>query len=98
MSIVWLPSAQHNLASIAAYHESVATEDTANRIIRQIVHSATALIENPHLGRPSQSVDGIHALHIGKLPYLLPYRVIEDRIEILRVFHEAQDRPSRWRT
>jgi plasmid stabilization system protein ParE len=28
------------------------------------------------------------------LPFLLPYRVARGRIEILRVFHEAQDVPT----
>jgi toxin ParE1/3/4 len=97
MRIVWLPAAQRNLISIAAYHESVAARGVGHCIVRQIVHSATALTENPHLGHPSQAVDGVHELHVAKLPYLLPYRVVDDRIEILRVFHEAQDRPATWR-
>jgi toxin ParE1/3/4 len=96
MRVVWLPFAQHDLASIIAYHEAVASKDIANQIARRIVHSATTLLDNPHLGRPSDSVQGIHELHIPKLPYLLPYRVVADRIEILRVFHEAQDRPFTW--
>ncbi len=96
MRIVWLPFAQHDLASIAAYHETAASKELAARLIQRITHSASALAENPHLGSPSESVDGIHELHVARLPYLLPYRVMGDRIEILRVFHEAQDRPSTW--
>jgi len=30
------------------------------------------------------------------LPFVLPYRVARGRIEILRVFHEAQERPDHW--
>jgi toxin ParE1/3/4 len=96
MKIVWLPFAQHDLASISAYYEANASREIAHRVIRHIVHSASALIENPHLGRPSESVDGIHELHVAQAPYLLPYRVMGEQIEILRVFHEAQDRPSVW--
>ena len=98
MKLVWLPFASRDIASIADYYETVATPALADKLIQQIVRSAFALIENPHLGRPSESVDGIHELHVPRLPYLLPYRVIDDRIEILRVFHEAQDRPSVWQT
>ena len=29
------------------------------------------------------------------MPFILPYRVARGRIEILRVFHEAQERPLR---
>jgi toxin ParE1/3/4 len=96
MRIVWLSLAQHDLASIVGYHQAAGNKDIAIQIVRRIVHSASAIIENPHLGRPSESVEGIHELHIPKLPYLLPYRVVADRIEILRVFHEAQDRPFNW--
>ncbi len=98
MKLVWLPFASRDLASIADYYETAASTPLAAQVVQQIVLSASALIDNPHLGRPSESVDGIHELHIPRLPYLLPYRVIDDRIEILRVFHEAQDRPSVWQT
>ena len=96
MRIVWLSYAQRDLSSIAAYYKSVASKDVANRVMREIVHSASTLANNPYLGRPSESVDGIHELQVSRLPYLLPYRVVKDRIEILRVFHESQNRPSTW--
>ncbi len=94
MKLVWLPFASFDLSSIAEYY--AATPALADKLIQQIVRSASALIGNPHLGRPSESADGIHELHVPDLPYLLPYRVVDDRVEILRVFHEAQDRPSSW--
>ena len=78
------------------YHEKFASKNVAHRTARRIVNAATQLAESPYLGRPSESLDGLHELHIPKLPYLLPYRVIDERVEILRVFHEAQDRPSSW--
>jgi len=98
MKLVWLQLASFDLSSIADYYETAATPALADKLIQQIVRSASALTENPHLGRPSESVDGIHEFHVPRLPYLLPYRVVDDRIEILRVFHEAQDRPSAWQT
>ena len=98
MTLVWLPFASRDLASIAEYYEAAASAPLASQVIQQIIRSASALIENPHLGRPSESVEGIHELHVPRLPYLLPYRVIDDRVEILRVFHEAQDRPSAWQS
>ena len=96
MRIVWLSFAQRDLLSISAYYESVASKELADRLMQRIVHSASSLIANPYLGRPSESVDGVHELQVPRLPYLLPYRVVDDRIEILRVFHESQDRPSTW--
>lgn len=98
MKLVWLPFASFDISSIAEYYEAAASPALATQVVQQIVRSASALTENPHLGRPSESVDGLHEFHVPRLPYLLPYRVIDDRVEILRVFHEAQDRPSAWQT
>ena len=70
----------------------------ANRVLERIVRSASGLIDNPHLGHPSDSTDGVHELQVARPPCLIPYRVVDDRIEILRVFHESQDRPSAWQT
>lgn len=65
-------------------------------MVQRIVHSASLLAANPYLGRPSASTEGVLELQVKRLPYLLPYRVKGDRTDILRVFHEAQDRPSGW--
>jgi addiction module RelE/StbE family toxin len=96
MRIVWLSFAQRDLLSISSYYEAVASKEVANRIMRCIILSASRLMDNPYLGHPSDSTDGVHELQVARLPYLLPYRVVDDRIEILRVFHESQDRPSAW--
>jgi plasmid stabilization system protein ParE len=96
MRIVWLIFAQRDLLSISGYYENAANKEVANRVLQRIIRSASNLIDNPYLGRPSASVEGIHDLQVARLPYLLPYRVVDDRIEILRVFHESQERPSAW--
>ncbi|MGH6841190.1 MAG: type II toxin-antitoxin system RelE/ParE family toxin [Methylocella sp.] len=96
MEIVWLAWARRDLESIAACYESMASKEVANSVLRRIVHCASNLLDNPYLGHPSESTDGVHELQVTRLPYLLPYRATLNRIEILRVFHEAQDRPSEW--
>jgi plasmid stabilization system protein ParE len=67
-------------------------------VLQRIAHSASLLMDNPHLGRPSECTEGVHELQVKQFPYLLPYRVVGDRIEILRVFRESQERPSEWQT
>jgi toxin ParE1/3/4 len=94
--IAWLAFAQRDLASIFHYYEGVASREVASRVLQRIIQSASALAENPYLGHPSTSAEGVHELQVAKLPYLLPYRVLGERVEILRVFHECQDRPSLW--
>ena len=92
MKIAWLPFAQRDLSSIFDYYEGVASKEVASRVLQRIIRSASALADNPYLGHPSSSTDGVHELQVPRLPY----RVVGERIEILRVFHESQDRPSAW--
>ncbi|MBV9752530.1 MAG: type II toxin-antitoxin system RelE/ParE family toxin [Hyphomicrobiales bacterium] len=54
------------------------------------------LIDHPYLGQPYATTIGILELRVAKLPHILPYRVVSERIEIIRVFHESRDRPSAW--
>jgi toxin ParE1/3/4 len=86
VQIVWLPLALQDLVSIRLWYGEAAGEPTANAVIQNIVRSAGGLRDNPARGRPSQSTDGIHELVVPRSPYVLPYRVVADRIEILRVF------------
>jgi toxin ParE1/3/4 len=95
--IAWLASAQRDLSSILAYYEDVASKEVGRRVLQRIIGGASALADNPYLGHPSASTDGVHELQVAKLPYLLPYRVVGERIEILRIFHESQGRPAIWR-
>ncbi len=96
MKIVWLAYAQRDLVSIAAYYGKNASKEIATHVLQTIVHSASLLADFSALGAPSESTEGVHELHVTRLPYVLPYRVIGGHIEILRVFHESQDRPSEW--
>jgi toxin ParE1/3/4 len=47
------------------------------------------------VGRPAD-VNEIRQINGPGLPDLIPYRVKDGRIEILRVFHTAQERPENW--
>ena len=44
----------------------------------------------PHMGRPVDERPGVRELVVQV--YVLVYRVLDDKIEILRVWHGAQDR------
>ena len=96
MKIVWLKTARSELQSIQRYLRANAGEKVAQDIVHRIVQSGSALAHDPWLGHPSESTSGIHELQVARLPYLLPYRVIDHRVEILRVFHQSQEPPVKW--
>jgi toxin ParE1/3/4 len=98
MRIVWLPLARQDLVAIRRWYGPVAGATTTDALILRIVRSAELLLDNPACGRPSQSTDGILELVVPRSPYVLPYRVIADRIEILRVFDGRREPLDEWET
>lgn len=65
----------------------------AARIVTAILDQAEALATHPHLGRPGRVAD-TRELVITDLPYLLPYRVRGEDVEILAVLHGARRWPQ----
>ena len=56
---------------------------------------ARSLSEQPYLGSVKVDQD-ILEWHIPGLPYTLPYQIVNNEIQILRVFHESQNKPAKW--
>jgi addiction module RelE/StbE family toxin len=90
--IKWLRTA---LASLDAEAEYIARDNpaAASRAVTLIVEAVKRLQEFPASGRPGR-VPGTRELVIPGTPYIVPYRVRGDTLEILRVFHAAR----RWPT
>src|ERR1019366_8916898 len=96
MRILWLPWSRRDLQSIRRYYTEVASKAVADRRVHTIVHAAERLLDHPFLGHPSERTQGVHELQVAGLPYLLAYRVVAYRIEILHVFDESLPRPEKW--
>ena len=95
MKLVWLRKAQYDLSSIEQYYSEVASKRVSAKLLQTIVTSAKLLQEHPYIGSISEDED-ILEWHIPKTSYTLPYRIVNDEIQILRVFHQSQDKPSSW--
>jgi plasmid stabilization system protein ParE len=67
----------------------------AEKIMKTIAAAARRLAVFPQLGRPSDRSD-VRLLQVPGMPYLLPYRVAEEEIEIIAVFDEWMERPPEW--
>jgi toxin ParE1/3/4 len=94
-NIVWLKSAKLDLIEINAYFAENASTQVAAELMQRIYASANHLVEQPYLGVQTMD-DDILEWHIPTLRYTLPYMVNGDDIEILRVFHQSQKKPSKW--
>ncbi len=91
MRIRWTPHAADDLEQIADYlkeHRSGHAEST----VRELYATLQSLRALPRLGRPGRE-EGTREFVVGRLPYIAVYRLKDDAIEILRIWHAAQNRP-----
>lgn len=93
MRVKWLRIALTNLSDEADF---IAQENpkSAHEFVSQVMVSIEHLTEHPHLGRAGR-VFGTRELVISGYPYIIPYRVKNDVVEILRVFHTSRQWPRR---
>jgi toxin ParE1/3/4 len=95
MNIIWSPEAIGDLVSLRAY---IAEDDpaAARGVVLHIIHNVEQLLPNhPQMGRPGR-VPGTRELVIPKTPFLVPYRLQRNIIQILRVHHGARRWPENF--
>jgi plasmid stabilization system protein ParE len=90
----WLRVALANLETEA---DCIAEDNpaAADRFVQRIFRATDLLAKNPAMGRPGR-VAGTGELVISDTPYIIPYRVRANAVEILRVFHAARKWPKRF--
>lgn len=93
MQIKWTISALKELALEMEYLE--AGEDIAQKAYRAVHEKISVLKMFPSLGREGR-IFGTRELILTDYPYIIPYRVCENRIEILAVFHTKRKLPDTW--
>lgn len=95
MKPVWSPEAIDDLVALRAY---IADDDNAaaQRIALRITDTVEKLLsENADIGRPGR-VPGARELVIAKTPFIVPYRLQGEVLQILRVLHGARRWPERF--
>lgn len=78
-------------------YERIAADnpDAAPRVIEQIRIAVERLQEFPMIGRPGR-VEGTRELVVAGTPYIVPYRVKAEIVQIITVLHSAQRWPDRF--
>ena len=95
MKILWSPEAIGDLATLRAY---IAEDDpaAARGVVLHIIHNVELLLpNNPQMGRPGR-VPGARELVIPKTPFVVPYRLQRNVIQILRVYHGTRRWPENF--
>jgi len=94
MRVKWLRTALANLDAEAEY---IAQDNpsAALRTVAAITEAVDLLRRHPALGRAGR-VLGTRELVVPNTPYIVPYRIRNRQVEILRVFHAARRWPSKF--
>lgn len=91
MQVHWAVSALTDFTHTIAF---IAETDPvqAERIAEALRNAAATLARFPLRGRPGRMLH-TRELVLSGLPWFIVYRVMNDRVEILRVIHGARDWP-----
>jgi toxin ParE1/3/4 len=90
----WLARALANLNAEAAYI-SRDKPQAAARVVQTIYETVDLLRRHPNLDRAGR-VSGTRELVVPDTPYILPYRIRDNEVQILRVFHGSRKWPSKF--
>lgn len=90
MRVRWTPLAAADMQQISDYlkeHHPRYRQPTMRKLYERI----RSLKQRPYLGRPGR-VEGTRELLMFPLPYVIVYRLSGHTVEILRIYHGAQER------
>jgi toxin ParE1/3/4 len=92
--VKWLREARANLDAEAEY-VSQDSPAAAGRMVAAIESAVAGLARHPAMGRPGRVV-GTRELVVHDTPYVIPYRVRDNIVEVIRVFHVARRWPKKF--
>ena len=90
MQIRWSPGAAEDLEYIFSYIARD-SQAAAQRVVKGVYDRAGTLSAFPYLGKTGR-VKGTRELPLTPLPYIIVYRTTHEIVEVVRIYHSAQDR------
>ena len=93
MKVVWSRRAIRHLVCLRAYIEKDSEQNVA-LVAKRILKAVDLLQSHPELGRPGRVV-GTRELVVPETPFIIPYRVRRERLELMVVFHGRQKWPAK---
>ena len=93
MKVVWTEEAQAHLDGIYQY---IARDAPlyAKQTVDKLTRRSEQLMVHPHSGRIVPEYENKQVRELIVFPYRLVYRIKRDRLDILAVFHGAQQLPD----
>lgn len=94
MRIRWLIPAIENLDKAATWIEND-NRQAAEDFVAAVQKTVLLIEQVPSAGKVGR-VQGTREMTVLGYPYLIPYRVVGDELQILRVFHVRQQSANEW--
>jgi toxin ParE1/3/4 len=92
--VKWLQAARANLIAVSEYI-SQDNPDAAAKTVAAIVKAVETLENFPALGRPGR-ISGTREFVVSGTPYIVPYRIRGEVVQLIRVFHAARKWPLKF--
>ena len=93
MKAVWSRRAIRHLAQVREYIANDSERNTAILAAR-ILKAIELLQTHPEMGRPGRLL-GTRELVVPDTPYIIPYRVKREHLELIAIFHGRQMWPAK---
>lgn len=93
VKVIWSRRAIRHLVHLREYIGKE-SEQNAMLVAGRILGAVDLLQTHPEIGRPGR-VAGTRELVVLSTPYVVPYRIKRDRLELLAVFHGKQLWPTK---
>ena len=90
MRIIWSPTARDDLKHVRSY---IARQNPAAAAAKAILEAVQKLARHPSMGRPGR-LPGTRELVVTGTPFMVPYTVRDQDVEIIAVLHGAQMWPD----
>jgi toxin ParE1/3/4 len=88
MKVIWSRRAIRHLIALREHIEKD-SEQRAVLVAKRILSAVELLQSQPSIGRPGRLL-GTRELVVPDTPYIVPYRVRGERLELMAVFHGRQ--------
>jgi toxin ParE1/3/4 len=93
MTPIWSPKAVDDLVALRTHIEQDNPAAAGRVALHSIRNIEMLLPRSPEMGRPGR-VPGTRELLIPRTPFIVPYRLVGNTIQILRILHSSRRWPA----
>lgn len=90
MKLVFLQACAADLLWMRRYYRAVFPDGSA-RAKKAYAQTKTLIKANPHIGEAVDGFEGVYEFPVLRTPFSFIYRIVGDRIEILRIVDGRSD-------